>query len=334
MAVLITGGTGFVGINLVEQLLADGEHVHLFAVGGLPAMAKGCLADLPGRLTVIEGDVRDSAALAAALAGAGADRIIHAAAVTAGAERERDDFAAMVGVNVGGTLEVLEAARQTRVRRVLVLSSVAIYGAGAGAGPALDEDAPPNPGSLYAVTKYAAEQIALRYGAAFGLDVLVARVGAVFGRWEYPTGLRETMSVPYQLAARAVRGEEARLPAAAAKDWIYAPDLARALCGLLDCKAPQFRLYNAGSGELWRVEDCAAALQCSFPKFRWRIVQDLATANINYHGSLARAPMSIERLHAQTGFAPHFGVATAFADYAAWLEEFACLLDSAGTRSA
>ena len=135
------------------------------------------------------------------------------------------------------------------------------------------------------------------------------------------------MRVPFQLAVKAMRGEEARLPQAAPKDWIYAPDLARALCGLLGCAEPQFRLFNIGSGLLWRTEDCAEALRRWFPKFRWRIVEDAAAANVSYHGSLARPPLAINRLRRCIGFAPRFDVDAAFADYAAWLNAFPKLIE-------
>ena len=93
----------------------------------------------------------------------------------------------------------------------------------------------------------------MRYADTFGLDVRVARVGAVFGRWEHPTGLRDTMSVPFQLAVKAMRDEEARLPPAAPKDWIYAPDLARALSGLAQLRASAIPNLQCRSGP--RVAD-------------------------------------------------------------------------------
>ena len=258
MTILITGGTGFVGLNLAEHLLAAGEDVTLFALRGLAPRVMAHLEGLRGKLRVIEGDVRDGMALCQALADGAIDRVIHAAAVTAGPERERADFAGVIDVNVDGTLRLLEAAQKARVGRVLVLSSVAVYGQATSAERDLEEDeTPARPTTLYAITKHAAEQLALRYADTFALDVRVARVGAVFGRWEHPTGLRDTMSVPFQLAVKAMRGEEARLPPAAPKDWIYAPDLARALSGLVSCEHPQFRIYNAGPGHMWRIEDCA-----------------------------------------------------------------------------
>ena len=328
MAILITGGSGFVGINLAEHFLAAGEDVTLFDLRGLAPRVIAHLEGLCGKLKVIEGDVRDGVALRQAFADGAIDRVIHAAAVTAGLERERADFAGIVDVNINGTLRLLEAAAQNaRVNRILVLSSVAVYGLATRAERELEEDEPARPTTLYAITKHAAEQLALRYADTFALDVRVARVGAVFGPWEHPTGLRDTMSVPFQLAVKAMRGEEARLPPAAPKDWIYAPDLARALSGLVSCEYPQFRIFNAGPGHTWRIDDCADALQRSFQKFRWQIVESPAAANISYHGSLARPPMVIERLRRQTGFAPRFDLNAAFADYTRWLKEYPDLIE-------
>jgi nucleoside-diphosphate-sugar epimerase len=329
MATLITGGTGFVGLNLAEHLLTTGEDVVLFDLRGLAPRVAAFLGRLPGRLTVIEGQVREGTALSRALASGSIDRVVHAAAVTAGPERERAQFSGVVDVNVMGTLDLLEAAHRAGVARVLVLSSVAVYGTGQATDSELTEETPPAPASLYALTKLAAEQFALRYGAAVGLDVVAARVGAVFGRWEHSSGARDTMSVPFQLAQRAMVGEEALLPKAVPKDWIYAPDVAEALHGLLVCKHPRFRLYNAGSGRVWRIEDCAMALRRAFPAFRFRIVDEAVGANISYHGSLVRPPMSIERLRRQTSFAPRFDVDAAFVNYAAWLREFPGLLECA-----
>jgi nucleoside-diphosphate-sugar epimerase len=148
----------------------------------------------------------------------------------------------------------------------------------------------------------------------------------VFGRWEHPSGLRDTMSMPFQLVAKALHGEEARLLSARPKDWIYAPDLARALCGLLDCAAPRHRLYNVGAGRVCSVEAFADALRRRYPAFTYHIVAEAGAANVDYHGSPTRPPMSIERLRAETGFAPRFGLDAAFADYAAWIEQFPSLM--------
>lgn len=330
MAVLITGGTGFIGLNLAEHLLGQGADVVLHGLRAPTPKTISFLSRLGGALSVVEGDVRDATMVGRIVAKHAIDRVIHAAAVTAGPERERADFADVVDVNVTGTVRLLEAARRAKIRRVLVLSSVAVYGPGTGTEREFVEDrTPPCPMTLYAVTKCAAERLALRYAETLGLDVMAARVGAVFGRWEHTTGLRDTMSVPFQLVVKALRGEEAVLPPAKPKDWIYAPDLARALCGLLVCRAPTHRLYNAGSGQVWPVEACAEALRRHFPKFGYRIVGAASVANITYHGNPARPPMSIERLRQETGFAPRFDVDAAFTDYATWIKEFPSLIVSA-----
>src|SRR5690606_32841577 len=122
-------------------------------------------------------------------------RLVHGAAVTSAAARERCEAERIVEVNLVGTLRALTAARRHAVRRVLYLSSGAVYGDNAFDRESLDEDADlPVPDTLYAITKYAAERSVLRCAGLWGIDVLVARLGSVFGRWEYDTGLRDTLS--------------------------------------------------------------------------------------------------------------------------------------------
>ena len=76
MAILVTGGTGFVGLNLVEALLARGDSVVILSNGPLPGMAEPVFARLPGRLTVIAGDVRDARLVGDAVRRHGIERIV------------------------------------------------------------------------------------------------------------------------------------------------------------------------------------------------------------------------------------------------------------------
>jgi UDP-glucose 4-epimerase len=224
MRVLVTGGTGFVGLNVVERLAAAGHDV--IALGQRPSPFA-----LPeptgGGIKIVVGDIRSLASLEQSLSGMRPDAVVHAAAITPSQERERDDPGEVACVNLGGTIAVLQLARRLDVWRVVVLSSVAVYGA---AGPEQGRLAaariPPNPNSLYGITKLAAEQAALHLGGLYGIDVRAVRLGPVFGRYEYATGLRDTLSPHWQIANCAREGREARLPQACAADWIYARDAA------------------------------------------------------------------------------------------------------------
>lgn len=318
MTVLVTGGSGFVGLNLLEQLLARGETVVNLSLAPPPAAALRRFEALPGRLATREGDVRDPEAIAQALADSRAERVIHGAVITADAERERRDAAGIVAVNVGGTVNALEAARRHGVRRFVYLGSGAVYGANGFAAPVLDEETPPAPVSLYAITKYTAERISLRFRELWGLPLVVARLGGVFGRWEHDTGLRDTLSPPLLATRLAAEGREAVLGDEGRRDWIYAPDVAAGVLALLDADAPRHVVYNVAPGREWTVLDWCERLQRRFPNFRYRVADDPAGSNVRLYPASRRAPMSTARLHEDTGFAARYGLEEAFADYLDW----------------
>ncbi len=247
MSIFITGGSGFVGLNLAGLLLARGEHVTLFSASAPLSGAVEELSRLPGRLDVVNGDVTDAKALAVALAASGAKRVIHAAAITAGPERDAREPQRVVAVNLGGTLNMLEAARAAGVTRYVQASTGAVYGAASMTSEPIAEDTHlPSPSTMYGISKYAAERAVLHLGELWGLDVVAGRLAVVFGPWEYQTGLRDRMSALWQLTRIARDGGEAVIPAQGVQDWIYAPDVARSLVALLDAPRLPHRLYHLG----------------------------------------------------------------------------------------
>jgi nucleoside-diphosphate-sugar epimerase len=324
-AVLITGGAGFVGLNLVEALLTRGEHVVVFGrESALPDPAPARFARLRGRLEVIQGDVRDAAALRAVFAGRRIDRVFPFAAVTAGPEREATDPDLVLDVNLKGVVATLQAAREAgTVRRVILPSSAAVYGEAAYAHPVLEEAAtPPVPITLYGVTKYAVERAGLRLCGHWGLDAVAARIGATFGPWERDTGLRDTLSLHLGLVEAARRGDSVVIPPAPlpAYDWVYVRDLVAGLLALLDAKDPPHRVVNLASGQDWAPETdaCLAVLARAFPGFRWRHAGPGETPTVRWNETRPRGVMSIGRA-AAFGWQPRHAPVEAYADYVAWL---------------
>jgi nucleoside-diphosphate-sugar epimerase len=322
-AVLITGGAGFVGLNVTEALLARGEHVVVFGHEALPDAAARAFAPLPGRLDVIRGDVRDAAALAAAFAAHRIDRVLPFAAVTAGPERESTDPDTVLDVNVKGMVATLRAARdQGGVRRVVLPSSSAVYGESAYTHAVLDEATTPCvPVSLYGVTKYAVERLGLRLAGLWGLDAVAARIGAAFGPWERDTGLRDTLSPLLALMQAARRGEAAVLPPAPlpSYDWVYARDLADGLLRLLDAATPAHRVVNLSSGRDWAPAFGAMCdvLARRLPGFRWRHAEAGEAPSVRFNDSRPRGVLAVSRA-AGFGWAPRHAPEAAIADYAEW----------------
>ena len=295
MAVLLTGATGFVGRNIARALLDRGDEVVLFA-------PEPPIAGVAGA-QVATGDIRSSADLDHAFAAARIDRVIHAAALTpdAGAEAERPDV--IVDVNIGGTVQLMQAARRAGVARVLGLSSAAVYGFAVSDDGWLHEDTTPvQPAALYGVTKWSAERIVHRLGTLYGLETATVRLGACFGINEYATGVRPMLSPHWQCAEAARAGRECVLPRPMLADWIDAEEAASAITALLTLPVLPSMTFNLGGGTVTSVASWCEALVASYPGFAWRI--DPAASTVRYGMDRDRSPMDTSRLRATIGTAP------------------------------
>ncbi len=322
MAVMVTGGTGFVGLNLVEALLARGARVVVVAPDAVPDAALAAFSGLPGTLVAIRGDVRDVAGLTATMRDQRVTRLFPFAAITSGARREAADPGLVIEVNLLGLIGQLRAARDAGVGRIVVPASGAVYGESFWHHALLDEVTTPCiPTGIYGVTKYAAERSAMRLAGLWGLDVVVARIGSVFGPWEHDTGLRDLLTPHWGLARAALAGEAAVLPAELPDyAWIYSRDIAAGLLHLLDLHDPPHRVFNVCSGQNWGsvMLSFAELLAQRYPRFRFRQSADPAEVTVGLTETRPRGRMDIARI-AATGWAPRFGPAAAYVDYADWL---------------
>jgi UDP-glucose 4-epimerase len=187
MKSLVTGGAGFIGSNLVDALLARGDEVIV-----LDDLSTGRRVNLEGALAngarLAEVDVRDGAAVGALLAESRPELVFHLAAQI-DVRRSVTEPAFDAAVNVGGTANVLEAARATGVGRVIFISTGgALYGEGADKQLPLPESTPVAPLSGYGQSKYAAEGYLGLYERLHGLSGMSLRLGNVYGPRQDPLG--------------------------------------------------------------------------------------------------------------------------------------------------
>lgn len=190
MNVLVTGGAGFIGSHLCEQLLRLGHAV--WALDDLndfydPAVKRRNLEEIRklGRpFTFVEADLTDPAAVNDLLGRARFDQIVHLAA-RAGVRPSLVDPALYQRVNVEGTVHVLEAARAHGVRKITIASSSSVYGINAKV-PFSEEDPIASPISPYAASKLACEALGHVYHHVYGMDVVMLRFFTVYGPRQRP----------------------------------------------------------------------------------------------------------------------------------------------------
>ena len=315
MVSVIAGGAGFVGLNIAEAMLTAGETVVIFDAGPVPKAALDLFETLPGRLRCVQGDVTDPAQLTPAFAD-GADCVVCGAAVTAAPGKDGETPERTLSVNLNGTLNLLRAAHDTATRRVINLSSAGAYGAAAFRHDTLDEgETREDPASVYSITKFASERLGDCMARAWGLDVISVRLSGVFGRWERQTSVRDTPSPQFQIMQAALHGQTALVERQDQRDWIYAPDVARAVIALRDATHLNHRLYNVSTGERWSVADRGAALANDIAGFECRIATPSEVPNINLHAAKDRGMLSIKRLVSDTNFAPCYGFRRSAEDY-------------------
>ena len=335
MATLVTGGAGFVGMNIVEALLERGEQVVSFDAGALPPAARQALAPHARALRLETGSILDGTYVDALFCRHTIDRVIHAAAVTSGPQREARDPEAIIDVNLRGTINVLQCARKHDIRRVVYVGSGAAYGETLYRLPRLYEESPCVPTTLYSITKHAAERMCMRIKELWQLDVVCVRLGTVIGPWERDTGVRDNYGTHTQLAGQALAGRTAVLtPREVQRDWVYSRDVAHALIELASAPQLGHTLYNVSSGLAWEdpIRTWCEALAGAFPDFRYRVADPGEQPTI-WYTDRDRGLMDIGRLAHDIGFRPRYPMPEAYAAYIEWLGKTPGLVEIALARS-
>jgi len=347
--VLITGGAGFIGSHVADLLLREGYEVRI--LDNLTSQVHGPSGQRPAYLDeqaqLIVGDVRNPADVARSLQNV--DAVIHLAA-SVGVGQSMYNIASYVDVNETGTAVLLEALVKNPVQRLVVASSMSLYGEGlarkesgeivspedrpleqlrrgaweleADDGSLLaplptPEDKQPSLSSVYALNKFAQERLCLIAGKAYDIPAVALRFFNVFGP-------RQALSNPYTgvLAIFAARFLNARPPlifedGLQQRDFVHVLDVAQACLLALTTSRGIGRAFNIGSGQQRTVlsiaEDLAEVLNCSHitPHVLGRYRA----------GDIRHCFADLERSRAELGFVPRVDFRTGLAELAEWLSE-------------
>jgi dTDP-L-rhamnose 4-epimerase len=293
-AALVTGGAGFIGGHLVDALLAAGERVRV--LDNLDPLAHPSgepPAHLPGDAELIRGELADAEAVAAALEGC--DRVYHLGGIVGNGE-SMVNVRKAVDANSGGTATLLEQVieRRGEIRRLLVASSMVVYGEGSYRCPShgllapplrptaqlrerrweplcpecgaelepvpVREDRPLRPTSVYGITKRDTEELALVLGEAYGFEATALRYLNVYGP-------RQALGNPYTgvaaiFSARLLSGKAPLVfeDGNQIRDLVHVSDVVAATRAAMDAPAAPGRAFNVATGRQVRIAELAATL--------------------------------------------------------------------------
>jgi len=250
--VLVTGGAGFVGCNLVRRLLDEGARVRV-----LDDLFTGRLENLPSSgVDFVQGSVCDAALVDRLVADA--DVVFHAAArnIVVSTRNPREDFE----TNIGGTLNVLMAAREHRgrVQRVLYTSSTSVYG-----NPRhlpINEDDPLSLLTPYAVSKLGGENYCMAFYESYGLPTTAVRYSNVFGPGQDPANpycgvVAKFIEALFEERAPVIHGDGNQT-----RDFTYVDDAVSATLLAATADRALGEVFNVGTGVETRVNELAAIL--------------------------------------------------------------------------
>ena len=247
MDVLVTGGAGFIGSNLVDALLAGGHGVRI-----LDDLSSGFRENIAAGAELVEGDIADPAVVREAVDGT--EVVFHQAAhraVLRSVERPIETDRA----NTGGTLNVLKAALDAGARRVVYASSSSIYG-GAADMPT-HESARARPRSPYAVTKLAGEEYCRVFAELYGLETVALRYFNVYGPRQRPDSAYAAVIPLFTEALR--RGEPATVhgDGLQSRDFTYISDVVGANMRAATAPPEQCsgKAYNVAGGAAYSLMD-------------------------------------------------------------------------------
>jgi dTDP-L-rhamnose 4-epimerase len=288
-AILVTGGCGFIGRHVAEELLDNGYEVRILDAL-IDQVHRDGEASVPDAAEVVRGDVRDKPVVEKALEGV--EGVIHLAAEV-GVGQSMYEIARYVGGNDLGTAVLLEAMIGRPIKRIVVASSMSVYGEGRYCtedghqldlvrrksesikarqwnprGPnsevlipiATDEEKPVDLASIYALTKYAQEKQVLIFGEAYGVDAVALRLFNVFGAGQ-------ALSNPYtgvlaNFASRLANGQPPMIfeDGEQRRDFVHVRDVARAFRLALQKPNAAVHVINVGSGQAYTIAEVATLL--------------------------------------------------------------------------
>ncbi len=324
MKVLVTGASGLIGAHVTQALLDQGAE----PVACDTALFVPPTGDDSNRVPFVQADVSDLDALSAILETHQIDRVVHSAAILARTCQEKPALA--VDVNVVGSLNVLEAARRLGLKRVVMASSIGVYGTTT--SDPVDEAHPLNPTTVYGSAKVLVEACGQAYRKNHGLEFVALRYGATYGpgpKKPTSTGVATDLRSFFE---RAVHSGEVILSDAddLKRPLVYVKDAARATA-LACCRqepAPS-SVFNVAGDRAVSLAECAEVLAQLLPDLKITRPENPADPGAVRPQSVV---LSIERAREELGYEPEYPLERGIGEYVEWLQRGAPVAASELTK--
>ena len=305
MNVLITGA-GLIGAHAARHLVDAGHKVVLFDLSPNREYIQKVVG--AGKAEAVAADMRDLPALLSALERFDTDTMVHTAGLIGGRVQENSYTGATN--NILGTINVLEAARLRKLRRVVYVSTFGVYEREKINDSAIRESHPIGGHNLYATTKVCSEHLVHAYAGMYKLDTIIVRPGGVFGRGFYVGGSTVGM-VMRDLALSIIKGGSITIDAKTygPNEYVYGKDVGLAVCLACQAQNPRQRTYNAGTGVVYGPEKLAEVVRELAPNSEVRV------SGVGAADPSRSIPMDISAAKAELGYAPRFSLKEALRDY-------------------
>jgi nucleoside-diphosphate-sugar epimerase len=305
MNILITGA-GLIGSNAARHAVDAGHKVVLFDL----SPNRDYIEKIVGKdkADVVAADMRDLPALLSAMEKFNVNTLVHTAGLIGGRVQENSYTGATN--NILGTINILEAARLRKLRRVVYVSTFGVYDRGKITGSVIRETDPIGGHNLYATTKVCSEHLVHAYASMYNLDTVIIRPGGVFGRGFYVGG-STVGKVMRDLTLSMIKGDPIAIDAKTygPNEYVYGKDVGLALLLACQAQSPKQRIYNAGTGVVYGAEELAQAVREVAPKVE---IQVSGSSSADKSRSV---PMDISVSKAELDYAPKFPLKDALRDY-------------------
>ena len=303
--ILVTGGAGFIGSNLVERLLAQDNEVVV-----LDNFATGKMSNLfpfsgNKNFRLIVGDIRDLAKCREAVSGV--DYVLHEAALGS-VPRSIKDPMTTTEVNISGFVNMLFAAQEAKVKRFAYAASSSTYG-DSKTLPKV-EDKIGKPLSPYAITKYVDELFAENFGKLYGIETIGLRYFNVFGRRQDPFGAYAAVIPKFVMSLMKHESPVINGDGSYSRDFTYIDNVVQAnqLALLADKPEAVNQVYNVAFGERTTLNELFAYLREDLSVFDAEIAKVTPQYGPNRAGDIPHSLACIDKAKNLLGYAPEFSV--------------------------